>query len=307
MRREKQTITYAQFEKAMNAELKKILTKKNKTMCFKRIWESLFGHEETTTVAPKTTEQPTGKKEYTKLYAINNYPGSQNDLNGCLPDQKNVNNFMNKNYSAFISEAFADSKVTRSTFRETIKALFLSLKAGDNVLIHYSGHGTTGIDPHSTEADGYSEALYLYDGAFWDYELKELLDLIPDGAKVVIALDSCFSGGMWKGIDNPRIKARFMPTQELKPDIKKKSGFKTAGKNYIVFAGCQEDQTSADAYIENGYQGAFTYFWLKAWKREFTYQQWVDETVRLIKANGGYDQVPMLNGDVNIMPQVIFE
>jgi len=241
------------------------------------------------------------------IFTIGNYPGSQNDLDGPPYDSENVLNFLIDNYPDFAIINYSDSEVTRSRFENTIKAQISTTKSGDILLIYYSGHGTNGYD--SSEPDGYKEGLYLYDGTYWDDQFTAILQNIPTGAKVIIALDSCFAHGSTEPKGNPRVyrKSKFVPTQKISKKLKRiKPILKSDMMNYIVFAACGEDQTSADAVINGKPCGAFTYFWLKAWNKNFNYINWNNETVRLIKTSNQFDQKPNLEGDINLQEQIIF-
>jgi len=234
------------------------------------------------------------------LFAIDDYPGMQNDLPDCVMDQNNVAGLLTKNYPEFTIKKFINSVVTRSTFENTIKAQLGVMVSGDVLLIHYSGHGTNGIDPTGTEADGYSEALYLHDGAYWDRQFSAILEAIPFGVKVIIALDSCFArGSTHKNISSR--KGRFIETQKLKPGIKRKrSALKNEMFNYIVFAACQENQTSSST----GSGGVFTLHWVDAWDRSYTYIQWNDKTAQLLKEDKE-EQVSNLEGDLILQKQIV--
>jgi metacaspase-1 len=264
-------------------------------MCFKRI----FGNSNPVV--------PVIGSRTCYSFSINNYPGSANDLNGCINDTRNVERFLNTNYPDFEIVKFIDSEVTRTNFRNQIKNKIVSLVSGDIFIPHYSGHGTFGVSPGNTEADGYSEALYLHDGPFWDYEFLDILKLIPEGAKVIIPLDSCFSKGMaTRKINGHYHKSKFMPIQDLKPGVKiKKSILKSDDMRWVLFSGCGETQTSADTFIDGAYCGAFTYYWLKAWNRNYNYKNWIDRTDYLIGQSGEYDQVPELDGDPNLIQQIV--
>jgi metacaspase-1 len=238
------------------------------------------------------------------LYGINNWPGSDNDLNGCLNDGQNVAKFLALNYSEYSINRFRDSDVTRAFFRNMTKNTFVAAKPGDKILLHYSGHGTYGLDPYHTEADGYSEALYLYDGPFWDREFADLIALLPLGVHLTIALDSCFAKGATTRLFKSKyLKSKFMPIQSLRSDVpRRKSMMKSEDLNYVLYSGCQERQTSADAFIDGSYVGAFTYFWLKGWKREFNNDQWGNETIYRIH-NAGFEQVPAVMASQTLMNQ----
>ncbi len=64
----------------------------------------------------------------------------------------------------------------------------------------------------------------------------------------------------------------------------------------ILMAGCRPDQTSADAYIQGEYHGAFTYFLAKAItasQGKLSYRQLADVTGKGLSA-GGFVQIPQL-------------
>lgn len=61
-----------------------------------------------------------------------------------------------------------------------------------------------------------------------------------------------------------------------------------------LWAGCKDYQTSADAYIDGDYHGAFTYHLVEALKSGSTIRSEIIERVRKGLSSGGYDQVPQL-------------
>ena len=246
-------------------------------MCFKKLFS-------------KPPEENTYTGKTALLFAINNYPGSSNDLRGCLNDQENIEkNLFNKYFPDFSVYKYSDSQVTSYRFLLELKKYIRLLQPGDILFISYSGHGTQGVDPYSTEADGYSEALYLYDGCLWDYELATIFKLIPEGARVILSFDSCFSHGMARRQTNPR----FVETHNVSGVKKRASFLRDVSDKFIMFAGCQEHQTSADAFIDGDYNGAFTYYWVGCFNPEMTYRQWIDETINDIVQ---FEQIPVLTG-----------
>jgi len=167
----------------------------------------------------------------------------------------------------------------------------------DILVIHYSGHGTRVRS--SSEEDGYDEALYLYDGIFLDDEFNELMMLIPDKATVVVFLDSCFSGGATRAFGH-YYKSKYAEFTGEIPEYKKRE----AVLNHIVFSGCRSDQTSADAYINNRYNGAFTFCLLKTMDLRKTYKEWADDTISKVHLYG-FEQVPTLEGPEEMINRLI--
>lgn len=228
-------------------------------------------------------------------FAINNYPGTSNDLNGCVNDQTDLEAFFNKNYPEFAVEKYKDSEVTWQRLHDEIKNHIVAMKTGDILVIGYSGHGTYG--PDGTETDGSREGLYPYDGrVFWDDDFRALLDLIPEGASVYIILDSCFAGGSTLTRNPAYMKNRFMPLEGYVAKKRPRAMLRSDKMNYLLFAGCSEGQTCADAYLNGRYNGAFTYYLIRNWGREKSNYEWLKATVYYISA-GKFEQVPQLIGD----------
>lgn len=238
-------------------------------------------------------------------FAINNYSGSGNDLNGCINDQDDLVDKLDELGFAFAVQTFQDEQVTRATFRNTIKNYIVGMKSDDLLLVQYSGHGTQVRDKNADEADGYDEALYLYDGTFTDDEFNEVLQLIPEGAKVIIALDSCFSGSATRLFTDFYNKAKYVPTEDVKSFKRRKKYLKRDVMKWVVFSGCSESQTSADALINNRYNGAFTWAWLKEMKVGLNYKNWNFHTKALL-SDYEFEQIPTLEGDETLMNSQIF-
>lgn len=236
-------------------------------------------------------------------WAINNYPGSQNDLNGCINDQNDFKIEFPKLYPWGMN-LFKDSEATPYHFKSTIKNYILGMKSGDILVIGYSGHGSYGAS--GRESDGYSECLYVFGGAVWDWELIEILKLTPEGAKVILILDSCFADGASRHLSLVYHKPRFIQTQKINPEIKKKDiDLKPEEVTWVTFSACRETETSADALINQRYNGAFSYYFLRALDKGKTYRQVADDTIYAIY-KGGFEQVPTLRGNEEIINQLIF-
>ena len=153
-------------------------------------------------------------------------------------------------------------------------------------MFSFSSHGTQVPDQNGDETvDHVDEAFACYDiaqkGGDWDRdtviiddELHALLSDIPKGVLVEVFLDTCHSGTGLKDL-LPGQKARFLPppTRRGMQRLAAKSDPKgyqelvkstPAATRAVLFAGCKADQTSADAYFDGRYSGAFTYYFLKA-------------------------------------------
>ena len=233
------------------------------------------------------------------LFAINDYPGSANDLNGCLNDQKDVASLLVG--LGFETKLFSDKEATKWAFISNVSRAISNLRSGDCLVIHYSGHGTQEYDPHGDETDGYDEAICMYDGNVIDDDIGACLMNIPDGATVFLMFDSCFSGTATRGFG--LTKNRYMVT--LPKRGMKNVRFPEEDMKWIIFSGCGESQTSADAYIDGKYCGAFTYFALKTLSLQMTYREWMT-AIRTHLPGNGFNQAPTLEGKSELKDKVVF-
>ena len=226
------------------------------------------------------------------LFAINKYGGG-NDLNGCINDQKDFIAKLNALFPGFDIRAWKDAEVTTGKFITELDNAINVLQSGDILFVHYSGHGTTVIDRSGDEEDGEDEALYLIGGVVSDDTIGKSLQMIPDGATVVLFFDSCFSGTITRAVK----RSRFMPNPETfgKVFMRKKRFADNVEMNHLVFSGCSENQTSADAYINGKYVGAASFFALYALRYGLTYKDWYAE-IRKYLPSKDFDQIPTFEG-----------
>lgn len=241
-------------------------------------------------------------------FALNDYPGSQNDLLGCVNDQKNIIARLGNDFG-FETIGFKNSEVTKELFRNEVMKLILNAKTGDIIVIHYSGHGTQIIDKNSDEYDGYDEALYLFDGAFSDDEFTSMLDDLEEGVKCIFIMDCCFSGTITRAIDQ---KSRFKPifsevdSEGLPVERKRRKLRDTqSGMNHLVLTGCSDTQTSADAFINGSFNGALTYAAMKFIEGGISYKEWHQRLSKWLK-DKNYSQTPQLEGPDWMKNECIF-
>jgi hypothetical protein len=232
------------------------------------------------------------------LFAINDYPGSQNDLRGCINDQYDLKDKLNDEFGLFTVKTVSNRRATVGNFKKLLNEEVDILWPGDTLLVHYSGHGTYVKDKSGDEADGYDEALYLYDGALIDDDIKEILDKIPEGAIVVMMFDCCYSGTITKSLNMRPDKIRFVQLEDYSKEVSKVKSRVAVSEEmkWITFSGSSAHQTSADAYIDGQYNGAFTYFALRYLKPMITYNQWfhyVSEAFKLSR----FEQTPQIEGN----------
>jgi hypothetical protein len=215
---------------------------------------------------------------------------SANWLNGCVNDANDMAAMLRTRpgFSRRNITVLTDKDATKANVMAKLTDMIGKAKAGklDHVVFSFSSHGTQVPDQNGDEAvDHVDEAFACYDiaskGSDWDRdtvivddELHALLSDIPKNVLVEVFHDTCHTG---TGLNDLLAgqKARFLPppTRKGARRIAAKSDPKgyqelvkstPAASRAVLFAGCKADQTSADAYFDGRYNGAFTYYFLKA-------------------------------------------
>lgn len=239
-------------------------------------------------------------------FALNDWPGSANDLNGCINDQTDyVEVFKILSFEIF---AYQNSEVTKELVITVLRKIIFELVPGDILIIHYSGHGTKVLCIHNDESDGYDEAWYVYDGTVIDDTLADIFSQLKDNIHCFMISDSCFSESMARDIN---IKARFKASMEVldengnkKPLKVRKRMLKSVDK-VGTLSGCMADQTSSDGYFNGRANGALSYYSLKTLEFGITYREWY-KRIRNKLPSGIYTQIPQLEGPDWILDQPVF-
>jgi hypothetical protein len=252
---------------------------------------------------------------------INDYPGTDSDLHGCVNDAQDWAVIL-KARDFDVAPLLLDRKATGRAIRQAISSLLVDSKKGDLAVIQYSGHGSYVPDKDGDEPDGRDECLCPYDvrskGPIVDDELFGLLSDRPQGVKLVMFSDSCHSGSVTrfapidtpptiKGRSAPQRLVRFLPPAAFLPKAKlNQLGISRAlrrsnppGRHAgLLMAGCEDSEFSYDAYFNGRPNGAFTFVALRELKKlpaQATYKQWFD-AIRKVLPSQQYPQTPNLFG-----------
>jgi len=144
-----------------------------------------------------------------------NYLNTKNELQGCVNDIKGVEKLLSANsYKdiTIISDNYAKAKYTpsRANILAEIKYLINTATSGDELFLHYSGHGTYTRDLNADEPDGRDEAICPTTGdVITDDELKKIIQKLPVGVKLVSLMDCCHSASILdlkNNVDKPSTK-----------------------------------------------------------------------------------------------------
>ncbi len=259
------------------------------------------------------------------LVGINDYE-KVNDLRGCINDVLDMHFSLRSLFGFKTGEirVLTDSRATKTNIMARLNWLVKGSKPGDFLFFHFSGHGSQIRDRDGDElVDHLDELICPYDmdwdGTYiTDDELNSVLKNVPEGALLEVVLDSCHSGTGLRSIglepqveeEEPRIMSRYLPppTDLLlrfsgEEDELEYKGFiegakRRRRKHHILWAGCRSDQTSADAYINGRFHGAFTYYFNKHLRRTpRVSRRRLLQKVRASLRHAHFSQVPQLEVD----------
>jgi hypothetical protein len=256
---------------------------------------------------------------------INDYPGDENDLNGCVNDANNWANLLIEHFDFPSSEVkvIKDSEATKQNMIGGIKDLLAGARSGDVLVFTNSSHGSYVADRDRDEPK-YDEIICPYDimdSVLTDDELRELFADLPDGVGLTVISDSCFSGTVTRALPfrpvpddrrvrflNPRVRddEELTPTELNTARSKRPEKYPESGMKEILLSGASDRQYATDALIEGSYHGAMTYYAIQAIRRanyRITYAELIERLRDLIAAD--YSQDPQLEGrDENKQKQI---
>jgi hypothetical protein len=169
------------------------------------------------------------------------------------------------------------------------------------VWIHYSGHGSSQKDTSGDEEDGMDEGLVPSDferkGILIDDIIHNILASFNPNTKILFICDACHSGSI---LD---LKYTWDTNMKCKVDNKKDY----IKSKTLLISGCQDNQTSADAFNllgDNKSVGALTANILKVLRSNPIYIQNAFKLVQAVRRelkNGNFSQFPNLSSNYNLV------
>ncbi|KAI9219985.1 peptidase C14, caspase domain-containing protein [Blastocladiella britannica] len=238
-----------------------------------------------------------------------NYTGTDSELSGCHNDVINLSNFLFENYPEYTEEnsiilmdtedASPDMLPTKENMMSAMRWLTEDAQPDDQLFFHYSGHGASIDDEDGDEADGMDEALCPLDyeeaGLIVDDDVHAILaDSLPAGAKLLALLDCCHSGTI---VDLPYLYCTESDSLKVTAASRHVKRARTTRGEVIAISGCRDDQTSADAQIDDEATGAMSYALKRVLEenadQELSYADVLIKMRRVLR-KGKYTQVPQL-------------
>jgi metacaspase-1 len=250
--------------------------------------------------------------KYAFGFYINNYPGTQSDLNGCVNDGKDMMKKLQK--KGFSCKFLFDGQATTTNVLNGIQDLLSISKAGDSLFFGNSSHGTYDYRPGTTEADKTDEGFCTISDrgdridVIWDDTIWAMFKSKKPGVQCVWFADSCFGGGAMRLIGRqakgiPR-SIPFRTVMQANPQAavhpKREISF-TEDKSpwpFLWLAGSQETEPCYDANYGGRPNGAFTYTALTALDSTppgLNYLGWYNAICKKLPTQD-YPQHPMMAG-----------
>ena len=279
------------------------------------------------------------------LVGINKFANySQFSLNGCVNDSKDMAALYKDLLDFKTSEItiLTDAQATKANIMANLKAMVADAKAGKlgGLVFSLSSHGTQMNDTSGDEPDGKDEAFVPYDiaekGGTWDPsriisddEFHDLFAQLPATVLLEVYLDTCHSGtglrGAEFGLHAPKPRYIAPPEHEFRDRTAKMRGFTlrrasqskakkdggsaskdVAGQHHMLWTGCKANETSADAYFNGRYNGAFTYYFVKVMRDTKNKLSRKDVIGKMRTLMGGqFAQNPQLEGNATNRGQAI--
>lgn len=290
-------------------------------------------------------------------YLPNELPGGfyYRDLSACVRDVDQVERFLRENaglkqrqitkLTASVAGSGGENRIeeppTYANIVNAFKELIRAADPGDQIYIHYSGHGgrATTLFESLKKKDGLDEVVVPCDIGetqgryFRDIEFAYLIqEMLQKDLIVTIVMDSCHSGSVTRdpakhaahrGMGAPDKTVRPMSSlvasdqallenwttlaTERRRNLSSGSNWLLEPKGYVLLAACGAHELAYEfAFDGNPPQGALTYFWLQSLRQlgsGATYKMAHDWLFGRVRSHF-VKQTPQLEGEGN---RIIFD
>lgn len=266
------------------------------------------------------------------LVGINKYQGCP--LNGCVNDIIIMRDILVRKYKVPANQIrlVLDDRATKANIEERLS--WLATNDSTTKLFYYSGHGAQiPIQDYSVEnyePDSMDELLcpvdFNWEGNYiTDNQINNILCTMSKAHHMTMVFDCCHSGTIGRNTEATTIASKSIPTPldllsrvstaslskdlglDLEKDLEKlfedaptvtPPAAKFSQHNISILTGCQDGQTSADAWFSSRYQGALSYFMQGILMRapNITLSE-LRKACELKLTTGGFTQTPQLISD----------
>jgi hypothetical protein len=240
------------------------------------------------------------KKKFAVAIGINYY-NTPNQLNGCINDVNHIKTFLvekAKYLPENIMTLTDDANILKPTKQNIINSFNTLVNKAVNenfteLWLSYSGHGSYVNDLNGDEKDLRDEVMCPcdFDAAGMitdDFIYSNLIVKLPSTVTLFSLMDCCHSGTI---LDLPLIYNTSLTNNNTNKPV----------ASVISISGCRDDQTSADAYITNKYEGAMTWSFLNALSQANYNIKTLDLVNNMrVLLKTSYTQVPLLAISSNV-------
>lgn len=194
------------------------------------------------------------------LTGINRYKYISH-LRGCVNDVQNVRRLLVDvfDFPENNIHVLTDSSVTKERVLAEWKWLLKNAKPGDNLVFHFSGHGSYVKDLDGDEDDGVDELLCLYDMDFsdpdtylLDDDMRKLTEQVPEGVYLTVILDQCHSGTATRLLISPEEGSRSFTaeTAPLVDELVTRRRSKETGFRSLLLSELPEQERVLARFVE---------------------------------------------------------
>lgn len=233
------------------------------------------------------------ENKYALLIGIN-YINTNSELSGCINDVINVSQKLKTSYNFNNITLLTDNTDVKPTYDNILKEfknLMVNSKAGDTLFFQYSGHGFYTRDRNRDETDRYDELIIPIDFIpIKDDMLKKMIeDYLPENVKLFALFDSCFSGTVMD------LRYNYLDSLNYNK-LTENRRVPILNRDVIMLSGCNDNQTSADAYINNTFQGAMSWAFIETLNSnpDISWRTLLENMRNLLKKNN-FSQIPQLS------------
>jgi metacaspase-1 len=224
-----------------------------------------------------------------------NYLGTENQLAGCIQDAYHMQEMLLKSYNydqVIVVTDETNVRATRSNMMHAIHWLVRDSKAGDSLVVHYSGHGSQLADRSGDEADRLDECIlpldFAREGTITDDELfqKLVVPLSGTGARLVGVFDCCHSGTQMD------LRHRYEWRQgRVLTSTRQKRARSSIDVDVTYLGAARDAELSADVQEEDGAAyGLFTHVLLDTLRNanfQLSYEQMLQSLETQIRSRNG--------------------
>jgi hypothetical protein len=234
-----------------------------------------------------------------------NYNNSAYQLNGCINDVNNIKSMIKNigfnNINVLTDET--DTPPNKINILTELTNLLSNSNSNDLLFFSYSGHGSQVVDRNGDETDGRDEVIVPLDfNVITDDELKTVIQTYLKPNVTLFALFDCCNSGTVLDL-----KYQYLDSLNYDNYTENNKATDTIG-NVIMISGCTDNQTSADAFINNTSQGAMTWAFIESInsKPKLSWRELI-QNMRKLLTTSQYTQIPQLStGNIFNIDTAIF-